>query len=374
MTRKAIPFKVDRNSKANLSMQLAEGFRRSILTGFYSPGDRLPSFSEIALELGVSIRAPREAMKILMGENLVRSRPRVGCEVMSRGDRLWKGRVICAVRADLEGSYYMSKMMGALRRAMVSRGYSLIPVAVDVDRNGKPDFSQLDVICGEKVDFIIAIHPADELASHIAMYGIPAFALVDVQAAPGLETLRRANLCALESVARAIRQAGVHNVLLANYTAGRAEKELLEQFGLAVEFVMVDASGLNYLEDLKRRSMEVFMERFAAGRPRPELVFFTDDYVAFGGLLAMATRGVSSPGDVGVITMSNRGAAPVWPHTLARVEVDPLADGATLAEYAIARIEGRPTPECSWRVRFIPGDTFPHCARPRRKRGDHDAK
>ena len=116
------------------------------------------------------------------------------------------------------------------------------------------------------------------------------------------------------------------------------------------------------------------MERFAAGRPRPELVFFTDDYVAFGGLLAMATRGVSSPGDVGVITMSNRGAAPVWPHTLARVEVDPLADGATLAEYAIARIEGRPTPECSWRVRFIPGDTFPHCARPRRKRGDHDAK
>ena len=79
---KAIPFKIDRNNQANLSTQLADGFRRAILTGYYRPGDQLPSFTEIALQLGVSIRTPREAMKRLVAENLVRSRSRIGCEVL----------------------------------------------------------------------------------------------------------------------------------------------------------------------------------------------------------------------------------------------------------------------------------------------------
>ena len=76
--RLTIPFKIDKNNQANLSTQLVDGFRRAILTGFYQPGDRLPSFSDIAMELGVSIRAPREAMRQLVAENLIRSRPRVG--------------------------------------------------------------------------------------------------------------------------------------------------------------------------------------------------------------------------------------------------------------------------------------------------------
>ncbi|MBQ3290352.1 MAG: GntR family transcriptional regulator [Kiritimatiellae bacterium] len=359
---KAIPFKIDRNNRANLSTQLADGFRRAILTGYYRPGDRLPSFSEIAMELAVSIRAPREAMKRLVAENLVRSRPRIGCEVLSHGDRIWKGRVICAVLAALEGSFYFSMMIGALRRRMVASGYSLITVAVDAGQNGELDFSQLDALCGEKVDCIITIHPSDALAEHVASYGVPALAFVDIQAAPGLETLRRTNVCAVEPVAHAIRNVGVRRVLLANYAGGLAERKMLEQFGLEVESISVEANGPNFLEALKRRSMEALLERFAPGRPYPDLVIFTDDHVAFGGLLGLALRGVKVPEDVSVITMSNRGCAPVWTHSLAQIEVDPISDGETLADYAVARIECRPAPAVSWRVRFISGESFPSVA------------
>ena len=361
MHRKAIPFKVDRNNKANLSDQLADGFRRAILTGYYRPGERLPSFPDIAMELGVSIRAPREAIKRLVDESLVRSRPRIGCEVLARGDRIWKGRVICAVVAALEGSYYFSMLIGALRRAMVARGYFFITVAVDVGADGRLAFSQLDALCGEKVDFVVTIHPSDELAGHIASYGVPALAFVDVQKAPGLETLRRpVGVCAIEHVAEVVFKAGVCKVLLVNYVGGREEKKLLEKFGIEVEAISVDASGPGYIEDIKRRSMAALLDRFAPGRSRPDLVFFTDDYVALGGLLALAMRGVRVPDDVGVITLSNKGAAPVWPLSLSRIEVDPVADGETLARHAIARIEGREAPDSSWSARFVKGETIPH--------------
>ena len=365
---KAIPFKIDRNNKANLSTQLADGFRRAILTGHYRPGDRLPSFPEIALQLGVSIRAPREAMKCLVAENLIRSRPRVGCEVLARGDRIWKGRVICAVAAALEGSYYFSMLIGDLRRGMVAQGYSLITVAVDARSSGELDFSQLDALCGEEVDCIITIHPPDALAAHIASYGVPAFAFVDVQTAVGLETLRRTDVCAIESVVRVIQRSGVKRVLLANYTAGQAETALLERFGLEVESLSVVADGPSFLEDIRRRSMEALLQRFAPKRPRPELVVFTDDHVAFGGLLALALRGVRVPEDISVITLSNRGAAPAWPQTLARIEVDPIADGNALAAYAVAKIEGRPAPTVSWRMRFIPGESFPYSIKSKQRR------
>ena len=111
------------------------------------------------------------------------------------------------------------------------------------------------------------------------------------------------------------------------------------------------------------------MLRFTPGREHPDLVIFTDDHVAFGGLLALALRGVKVPGDTSVITFSNRGAASVWPQSLARIEVNPLADGKVFADYAIAKIEGNPSPEVSWRIRFIPGETFPSSVNSKHRRG-----
>lgn len=298
-------------------------------------------------------------MKRLVAENLIRSRPRIGCEVLAHGDRIWKGRVICAFIAALEGSYYFSMVMGSLRRAMIARGYLFISVAVDEKEDRKLDFSQLDALCGEKTDFIIAIHPPEALAVHVATYDVPALAFVDKQEAPGLDKFRRSNIRDMEPVANAICRAGARRVLLVNYADGSAERALLERFGMEVEPISVKASGPNFLEDLKHRSMELVFDRFAPERSRPDLVFFTDDYVAFGGLLALARRGVSSPGDVGIITMSNRGVAPVWSHTLSRIEFDPLSDGEVLADHAVARIEGRPAPDVRMRQRFISGETFP---------------
>ena len=82
------PFQIDRNAKANLPEQVAEGFRKCMRSGRYKPGDVLPSRGEIARALGISVRVPREAMAILAAENFVRPRRGVGCTVLARGETL----------------------------------------------------------------------------------------------------------------------------------------------------------------------------------------------------------------------------------------------------------------------------------------------
>ena len=73
-TRHEIPFAISPSNGARLAVQAADGFRKAILSGYYRPGDVLPTFRELAKMLGTSIRIPIEAFKILSAEGLVVSR------------------------------------------------------------------------------------------------------------------------------------------------------------------------------------------------------------------------------------------------------------------------------------------------------------
>ena len=64
----------------------------------------------------------------------------------------------------------------------------------------------------------------------------------------------------------------------------------------------------------------------------PDLLYFSDDYVCQGALLALARHGVEAPRDVKVATWSNRGNGPYYFKPLARVELAPQEDGRRLAE------------------------------------------
>ena len=357
---KPIPFKIDRNNRVNLPEQLANGFRVAIRSGYYKQGEKLPSFAEIVEALDVSIRAPRDAMKILMDENLVRSRPRIGCEVMARGEKVWKGRVLGVVCAAYEGSYYVSILVGAVRKAIIAAGYSFIPVTIDRQRNGKPDFSQLDAMMKEPVDFVIAVYPDGRTARRIARYGVPALAYVDVQDTAGLDSIRFFGVRDVIAVAKKVGAAGIRKVLLAEYAEMPYVAEVLRRLGVDFERLRVQPKeGFGYLEDIKRKALVALRDRLADRRDLPDLILFTDDYVAFGGLMALAELQIRVPEDVMLLTMANKGFAPVFPVSLAQVVIDPKANGAAIADAALARLEGRrrvlPLPKPV----FVPGDSLP---------------
>ena len=75
--------------------------------------------------------------------------------------------------------------------------------------------------------------------------------------------------------------------------------------------------------------------------------------------MALTELQIRVPEDVKVLTMSNKGFAPVFPVSLARIEIDPLANGAAIADTALAKLEGRRRQSALPKPVFVPGDSLP---------------
>ena len=99
-------------------------------------------------------------------------------------------------------------------------------------------------------------------------------------------------------------------------------------------------------------------ERFS--RPRatwPQLVFWADDFLAMGGLTALAACGLTDPSNIRIATISNRGFASFWFHSLTRVEYDPISTGNLIARFVLDILKGRHPRPPKLKARFIPGNT-----------------
>ena len=87
----AVSLVLDRTCEGTLAEQLAERLRRNIANGVWKPGSVLPGIRELAKLCGTSTRVPKAAISMLEGENLVRPRPRLGCEVLDGDRNVWRG-------------------------------------------------------------------------------------------------------------------------------------------------------------------------------------------------------------------------------------------------------------------------------------------
>ena len=91
----------------------------------------------------------------------------------------------------------------------------------------------------------------------------------------------------------------------------------------------------------------------------PDVVFFTDDYVAQGGLLALLRHGVHIPEDVSVVSFANKGHLPIWDQKLTRMEMDPIAHSAVLAKAVRTYLHGGAFPsDLTLGTVWRPGETF----------------
>ena len=69
-----LPFTVDRDAKASLSSQIYTGLRDAIHQGTLAHGARLPSWRDLAVQLGVSRGTVRVVYERLLDEQLLISR------------------------------------------------------------------------------------------------------------------------------------------------------------------------------------------------------------------------------------------------------------------------------------------------------------
>lgn len=357
---KPLPFRLDRASAANLSDQTADGLREAILSGFYLPGDILPTLPDMAEQLGTSLRIPREAVAKLSAESLVAPRRRIGCVVVGRERRVWRGRVLGIVPADREGTNHTTSFFGEMRRALSAAGYAFEQLALERLPGGSLDCRPLDMALRRSLDFAMPIFCPAQVLRMVGAAGVP-FATRVADAGVESAIPRIDDLSPLFSRCRA---AGVRRVLVAGFGSRRTFAAFCARFraaGFSVEQVLVECKhGFGYLERLERGGMELALERFSAPRGSwPQLVFWADDFLATGGLLGLSTLGVSIPRDVFAASVANKGYVPVYPRSLARFEFAPGETGRAAAAEILRRISGEAPKEIHTVVRYVPGETFP---------------
>ena len=363
-TYKKPPFKIDRARRGDLAGQIADGLRTAIETGYYAPGDILPPVRDLGELLGVSMVVAVHAVDILREEGLISPRPRVGSVVCAKDRPLWKGHVVIVVPPGV-GNPFDNMVHVAVRDRLTGAGYLVTPATVAETRRGHwDDFSLLDTVLRQQTDLVVQLHEQDNIARWLSKRGLP-FVRIAAQGAAcpqhcvGIVERRRD--LALPDFAAHCREAGVRSILqVADSMRADAAKALADE-GVRVATLRVP-TALHYgtALALSQWAIETFRERLANGVAWiPDLIFFQDDYLATGALLALGMAGVCIPDDVRVATWANKDFAPVFPKPLTRMEMDNAAIGETIANGVLEWLRDGKFPEgIVVGPKYIRGETF----------------
>lgn len=363
--RAETPFSILRGSKLTLVEQVVDGLRGCIVSGYYKPGDTLPSTRDFAESLGVSRRITREAVRILADSGFVSARPGSGCVVLGKNERTWRGRVLLVSRGDW-GSYYVQKFAESFSAVLLKQGYLVTQLTVPTD--GKTcDCSGLDAALTARYDLVFQIFDSQEIESRLAASGCRYVVLGD-SGAPFLKQRTGSGFFsksrAADELVVALKSQGVRSVLVAGVMFYQEFKRSLKAANLQVKwFHLPCLSGYSSPEGVQRSALRGFL-KWHASTPRlryPDAILFTDDYTASGALTAFDLKGVRVPKDVKVITMSNAGLGPVWHKELTRFEMSPSEDGKVAVDFALRVLSGCDV-EKGWQKKF--------CLEPRYVTGD----
>ena len=360
-SRAEVSLVLDRTCEGTLSEQLAERLRRCIANGVWKPGSVLPGIRELAKLCGTSTRVPKAAIAMLEGENLVRPRPRLGCEVLAGDRNVWRGRVLF-VKSGQFDSYYQNTAFGVLAERLTEARYHVELVSVRQGANGAFNLVDLKRSLADSADLVFVTGRAPCVAAAVAASGRPFFQLFGSVVSEGGRCVGQCRFSAENAFGRLFAQYKAKGVRSVRLIA--MEDDHLDFVGvMRAAGIRVDADIVSYrcgdrrLEQVMRAGIDAAKRLM---KPElPDLLVVSDDYLAIGVLQELAERGISALRDLGLVVCSNRGFAPVSARSLTRFEWNAFADGERLAHRVIQYLSrGIPPGRVSLPVRYLSGRTF----------------
>ncbi len=364
-----IPFRVDRAQAGSLTKQLTDGVREAIASGRFKPGLILPSILEWSRLFNISIHVPEAAIAALAREGLITPRKHLGCVVNPRRRNVWNGRVLAVVPCG-DQVYAQNVLVGRVRAKVAEAGYLFTQVTVPRKADGHFNLRQLAHELKARPDFTFLVVPAFEKEREIerllSKSGV-AFGVIGSEDCrlPGcVATFRIDRGPAMAAIVEHCRRAGVRRVLQVSKVTDRYFDVVpaLREAGIeAGDMLTPFLPEYGSPEGVARGAMEAFSARLVEeGRGwLPDLLVFTDDYVASGALLSLVVAGIRIPDDVRVVSLANKGLGPVFPVSLARVENDPDQRGDIIANSILAFLAGRRIRARDVVTQYLDGDSFP---------------
>ena len=332
-----------------------------IAVGRIRAGDPIPTIKELAEMTGLTFRVARGVVEQLAREGYVRSRPRVGTVVLPRDVMTVRGRVLF-VLPDVDAcSYHVTMIADALRHRLGAAGYAFSTVVFSQDAKIGLSFLKHELV--RTPDVAIVIYGTPPVRRCLREAGVKSvFIYGDPPKADEGRWIRFSAEEAIKNFVRHCARAGVKRVTQVRFEGNETPdaSQVLEAIGIKVGWITVPRmDGLGRYEGIERSAYNAFM-----GLPRtsfPDVFLFWDDFVAQGALTAFLGRGLRIPGDIKVVSLSNRGLGPVYSEALTRIECDASEAGEKVAAFALALLaKGRLPPPPAITPHYVFGRTFPY--------------
>lgn len=345
--------------------QLADCLRQQIARGDYRQGDVLPGVRTLAKLCGTSVRVPLAAIATLESEGLVKPRPRIGCVVLEKNRKVWRGRIII-IRNALVTSYSEVLYRESLSFLLTQAGWRVETLSIAYAQdNITPELTALKRMLTERADLVIFMGNDPRMLEIIKAAGIPyvtSDASIPLSGGHVGRTLLMWRGVMVQFAALCAKR-GVKRIFRVQIPDGSLDEQGdFRKQGIDVEdAIVVPERSVRMLEDFRRCGYEAVKRRFQ-GRQKgefPDLILFCDDYLASGGLLALAEMGIRAPDDIKIVTLSNFGNCPYYPRELSRFEVSGHADAQKFSQAVLQFLDdGVPLGSIMFSAVYIPGQTF----------------
>lgn len=357
-----LPFVIDRTVNMSLTEQMFQGLRNAIVHGRYKPGQLLPGMLELAAAAGVSEKVARHALARLAETGWCTARRGARSVVADRGkERL--GRVLF-FNSETAFGYYPSLLVETIRSRLLKADYRMTAIsAYDIRKDGSSRI--LEESLKEHWELVVENGMRPGARKAIEESGWPFLVLGDgekcvpsrVESCVG-QIENRMGL-ALSDFVHACVKRGVRSVVQFLYAEGAFDaSEMLAMPGVGCETVRIPRCRSQF--DMYSRAytaMKALLKRL--GGRLPDVFLFTDDHLTQGAVLALMEHGVRVPEDVRVVTHSNRGLGPFWTKPFTRLEMNPVAHGAEIADAILAYLRTRRLPAgIVLGSEWTPGETF----------------
>lgn len=281
--------------------------------------------------------------------------------VLPRDKNVLRGRVLMILPDEDKCRYHPTLAMDMVRRKLTTAGYAFSVATFSLDANDQLAFLKSEL--SRQTDLVIAARATPAVQDCLAESGVNhIFAYGDKPKSDDRHWVRYSLDAALAQFADHCAKAGVKHVVQVRFE----NTEMLDA-APALAKKGIDCSWMTISRKYGARGrfngvMQCAYETFAT-QPRtciPDFLLFWNSFLTQGAVTAFLARGISLPGDVKVVTLSNTGVGPVYTKPFTRFEIDPIKAGEVLADFALAVLsKGRTPPPPKISPQYVFGETFP---------------
>ena len=362
-----IPFTLPTNRKD--SHHLAQAIREAIAAGRWQPGQLLPTAAEFQSTLRTGGYVPRTALRQLADEGVIILKKHVGAVVAPRKADAQQRRRVAFITSGKRESYYENVHAFALQQIFEQADWELVHIQTSrIKEDGDAtDLSSLKSHLELGLEFAICFTESRAVAKTLdaahVRYVYEGGSGREFPNAVATINLEIESQVCMEELAAHWKLHKVKDILVVDFEHVMPRNAIASfvQSGMRFRRLIVrPPRDRNYLQDIQQAGLDAVAKFFSTERNRtnpPDAIFFYDDYLAAGGLIALAATGLRVPEDIRVATLANKGLGPVWFKPLTRLEYDPVENARLIGDYVLKLLAGKKATPPALQLKFIEGKT-----------------